>query len=94
MILMSKPYLRKHRDRWLIEQKIDGRTKHLCSITVEEMLNLKGVQFIDDKAYRSTKKKRKKRQQKFSQVLLSELKNRNKEPTPEEIEASLYEITK
>lgn len=76
---IGEPYLRKHRSNWIVEQKIDGKTNHLCTTNAIEILNLKGVQFDEGKAYRSTRKKKKKGSQKFAQVLLSEPKGKEKE---------------
>lgn len=38
---MGEPYLRKKNDKWIIEQKIDGKTKYLVTLPpIEEVLEL------------------------------------------------------
>ena len=82
-------YIRKQRKGWAIEGKVDGKTKHICTLPpLKEVAEWVACRKKDKLACKSTKEVKEKPLQKFVETLLDEPIGF---PTEEEITRSLWE---
>ncbi len=82
----GKPYLRKKKDKWIIERKIEGKTKYIMTLpSLNEIINWKRPPKRHDKASFDTEGCKEKSDEEFAQSSLNV-------PNEEEIERTLEEI--
>lgn len=83
---MGDPYLRKKENKWIIEQKIGGKTHYIMTLPpLLLLINLKRQGIFDNKASQINAEKGKNKGKEFAQELLGEPQNKDADiiPSPE-----------